>query len=67
MKKLVALLLLAPAGFCWAQEKEEPKKEKAILFPQDPSEEDFDYPIVTDENYPFLMERDNFQPLPEEE
>lgn len=67
MKKLVALLLLAFTGLCWAQEQEEPKKEKQILFPQNPSEEDFDYPIVTDENYPFLMERDNFQPLPEEE
>lgn len=59
MKLLLALLLLFPATLTLAEETEKPK-EKKILHAKDPSHEDFDYPIITDDSYPFLLERDNF-------
>lgn len=60
MIKRLAILLLMPASLCFAEESNN-SKEKQILLPKNLSDEDFDYPIVTDESYPFLLERDNFQ------
>lgn len=63
---LWAISALLPAGPVLAQEGELGKTEKPFFeIPLDYSKEELDYPIVTDENYPFL-EADNFKEIEKE-
>lgn len=59
MKKIIfCLVLLLPMGSLYANNEEDKKPTREV--PQDPKP--FDYPIITDDDYPFL-EMDDFEDL----
>jgi len=59
-------MLLLPVGSLLAQDKEEAQTKLIVEMSMDSSQEgEFDYPIVTDEDYPFLQ-LENFPDLPKE-
>jgi len=59
-------MLLLPVSSLLAGEKEESKSKPILEMSMDSSQEgEFDYPIVTDEEYPFLQ-LENFPDLPKE-
>jgi len=67
-KRYLFLMLLLPVGSLLAQEqdKEESQQRPILELSMDPSHEgEFDYPIVTDEDYPFLQ-LENFPDVPKE-
>lgn len=65
-KQYLFLMLLLPVSSLLAQDKEEAQPKPILEMSMDSSQEgEFDYPIVTDEDYPFLQ-LENFPDLPKE-